>query len=176
MPVIMSGMIAAQDDPQVLPISSQAAADLLQAVVEKGTSFRFRASGRSMLPAIRDGDVLTISPAAPGEPRVGQVTACRIPASGILLVHRVIRRKSNRALIKADRGGEVDGWVPDTDLLGVVTHVERDGREKYWPWKRVGGRLAFLVVWKLRTTRLVYILFRHLKRKKRMKGRTDERA
>jgi len=162
-----------QDVPK-LSISSSGLADLMDAVVEKGVPFRFRASGRSMFPAIRDGDTITISPLEPGEPRVGQVAACRLPDNGRLVVHRVVRRRKGQALIKGDRVANADGWVPFADLLGAVTAVERKGRRCLWPWRGYGGRLAFLVLGKLYSKRLLRALLR--RSKKMLKAQEETNA
>jgi len=116
-----------------------------------------------MAPSIRDGDVVMISPLLRGEPRVGQVVACRLPGPGRLVVHRVTRRHKGSFLIKGDRVGVADGQVMDEHILGVVTALERDGRRCFWPWQGKGGRLAFLVLGKLQLKRLLFALWRRVK-------------
>jgi hypothetical protein len=50
-----------------------------------------------------------------------------------VLVHRVIRRKDTRFLLKGDNCSDADGWIPGEDILGLVTGVERGGKALFWP-------------------------------------------
>ena len=54
----------------------------MRAVLEKGRAFRFEARGTSMLPLIRDGDVVTVTPLSGGGPRTGDVVAFADPGRG----------------------------------------------------------------------------------------------
>ncbi|HSQ35836.1 MAG TPA: hypothetical protein VLQ89_07595, partial [Candidatus Binatia bacterium] len=49
------------------------------------------------------------------------------------LVHRVLRKKGDRVLIKGDNCTTADGWIPTENLLGIVTRVERKGKKRFWP-------------------------------------------
>lgn len=147
-----------------LSLSSRDLAKLMDAVVRRGVPFRFRATGKSMSPIIRDHDVVTISPRAMGEPRVGQVAACRLPKDGRLVVHRVVRRRRGQVLIKGDRVCRCDGWMPLDCLLGVVCAVERGGRSLFWPWKGVGARFARLALVELFGRRVLRAVRRRVKR------------
>lgn len=99
---------------------------LMATVLEKGVPFRFNASGHSMTPFIRDGDVITV---APGRIRFGDMVAFINPCSGKLTVHRVVRISSDGYLIKGDNVLEPDGFVPRTILLGRVVSVEHGSRQ-----------------------------------------------
>jgi len=100
----------------------------MRAVLAKGASFRFRARGWSMVPFIRDGDVITIAPLR-GMPAVGQVVAFTRPGSGDPVVHRAIARHGAALLIQGDGvPGSADGIIPRESLLGRVTRVERGGK------------------------------------------------
>ena len=94
-----------------------------------------------MSPFIRDGDVICVSPLKEKNPRVGEVVAYIQPASEKLVVHRLVRRRGNAWLILGDNTpGAIGEWVPDANLLGRVTRIERDGKkvwlglgpERYW--------------------------------------------
>jgi hypothetical protein len=74
-------------------ISNRALSELLQAVLDKGMPFRFRAPGFSMSPFIRDGDVITISRLSGDSPGQGTVVAFSQPKTGKLIVHRVVVKK-----------------------------------------------------------------------------------
>ena len=62
-----------------ISLSAPVIMELIEAVHEKGASFRFQAKGYSMTPAIRNGDVITVSPLRDIEPRRGDVVAFRHP-------------------------------------------------------------------------------------------------
>lgn len=107
--------------------------ELIEAVHEKGASFRFQAPGRSMTPAIRDNDVITISPLGGLIPRRGDVIAFRHPERPQLLVHRVLHAQDRKFYVKGDNCPAADGWVPAENVLGLITGVERNGRRRFWP-------------------------------------------
>ncbi len=102
---------------------------LSAAVLERGDSLRFRARGHSMLPFIRDGDVLLVRPGL--ETRPGDVVLCRA-GDGRLLAHRVARvhRQSHLCsiLLQGDAYPWPDGLVPLDNVLGRVVAVERGMR------------------------------------------------
>jgi hypothetical protein len=83
-----------------------------------------------MSPFIKDDDVVTVSPSIPKQPRLGEVVAFIHPVTGELLVHRVVgRRGDSHFLVKGDSIREVDGLVPQANILGYVRKVERRGKE-----------------------------------------------
>ena len=133
--------------PGLLHVSLDGAemAGLVEELTARGASARFVARGGSMSPWIRDGDVVTVTPVTPGGPaaplRPGDVAAFRRPGSGSLTVHRLVRRSSGGWIARGDRLAGEDGLVPDGDILGTVTKVERRGSEAYLP----GGPAAVLL-------------------------------
>lgn len=116
-----------------ISLSAPMIMELIEAVHEKGASFRFQALGNSMRPAIRDGDIITISPLKGRMPRRGDVLAFRHPACPHMLVHRVLHAMDKKYFIKGDNCQEADGWVPAENILGVITQVERRGKKRFWP-------------------------------------------
>jgi phage repressor protein C with HTH and peptisase S24 domain len=108
-------------------ISGETLRGLLVEVLARGAAFRFRASGFSMSPFIRDGDVLTVVP-FDGAPRRGDVAAYLRPEDGKLAVHRVVGRKRGVFILKGDNERFWD-FVPILGLLGIVSRVERKGGE-----------------------------------------------
>jgi hypothetical protein len=131
-PVTTADLISETKD-EGFSLSAPVIMELIEAVHEKGAPFRFQAKGYSMTPAIRDGDCLTLSPLAGLTPGRGDVLAFRHPNQLQLLVHRVLKKKGNRFLIKGDNCSVSDGWIPWKNLLGVVTRVERQGKIRFWP-------------------------------------------
>ena len=116
-------------------LSATLVMELIEAVHEKGASFRFQAPGHSMVPSIRDNDVITVSPLKGLVPRRGDVVAFRHPERPQLLVHRVLHThpQDKRYFIKGDNCPMADGWVPAENVLGLITKVERDGKDRFWP-------------------------------------------
>ena len=99
----------------------------MRAVLAEGKPFRFRAPGLSMSPFIRDGDVVTIRPLGSRPPRTGAIAAFLYPGTGKVAVHRIIREKSGRFLLKGDNVPAIDGSLPLDMILGTVSRVERNG-------------------------------------------------
>lgn len=109
--------------------TSEIRLELLKTVVEGGHQFRMRAPGFSMHPFIRNRDIITISPLSPKSPGLGDIVAFVRPDTGKLVVHRVVKRTKDLFLVKGDNCGDPDGFIAQTSLLGIVTRVERNGRD-----------------------------------------------
>ncbi len=103
--------------------------EMLHATLEKGALFRFRAKGFSMSPFIRDDDVVTVSPLRGSPCRVGDVVAFVSPYSQRLMLHRVVGRGVDSCLIRGDHAPASDGLIPNVNILGRVSKVERNGRD-----------------------------------------------
>jgi len=91
-----------------------------------------RVSGRSMLPTLRDGDLLVVRAGA--RPRTGVVAVVRLPGGRPLSVKRLARRTPAGWWVERDNPAEgVDSWVvgevPDDDVLAV-------GLLRLWPRPR----------------------------------------
>lgn len=130
---------------------------LVAAVLASSARVRFRASGASMAPAIRDGDAITVAPVAAGRLRRGEVVLAR--RGGGLVAHRLVRRLRRpdgalELLLRGDAASTDDPAVPEADVLGRVVEVDRGGlrtRPSSWPargaarlrwWaRRLRGRL-----------------------------------
>lgn len=82
--------------------------------------------GHSMTPAIRSGDLLTLEPLR-RTPRLGDVLAC--DSEGRLVVHRLVAWKRGRAVVRGDVAAACEPPLAAGAALGIVTRVERGGRE-----------------------------------------------
>jgi hypothetical protein len=102
--------------------------DVVVSLITQGTSVRFRAHGASMLPFIRDGDVVTLVPVQDCPVRLGDVVAIHHPVGNNLILHRVVRKMPGGYLIQGDNAAVADGIFPDRTILALVERVERDGR------------------------------------------------
>lgn len=117
-------------NPDGICLSNHGLITLLKAVLDKGKPFRFRATGYSMSPLIKDGDVLTISCLKGRKPKIGEVVAYLHPTTNKLLVHRVIKANGNCFAIKADKVKTAIDNVTAKQIFGVTTNVVRHGESK----------------------------------------------
>lgn len=114
-----------------ISLTGPALVALLRAVLDKGMPFRFQAKGISMTPFIKDGDVITVSPLSDTLPRRGDVVAFTHPDTGRLVIHRVVGKKARQFLLKGDNVSRAENKVLQKKLLGLVTIVERNGKQVF---------------------------------------------
>jgi len=93
--------------------------------------------GNSMLPTLYNGDLVLIHKPEPAEIDVGDIVVYRSPATGRLVIHRVIKvnivklpdgtlaykfvtRGDNNPVDDVAQGLEPPGGIPYSDILGVV--------------------------------------------------------
>jgi hypothetical protein len=109
---------------------SQVFSALVHGLLGEGLSVRFRASGRSMLPALRDGECLIVARARAADVDVGDVVLCDTPRGPV--AHRVasIHRADGEArfTLRGDASLECDDPVAAPQVRGRIVSVERDGR------------------------------------------------
>lgn len=116
------------------------AADVIADLLARGHHVRFRATGHSMHPIIRNGDYLLVSPST--QCACGDVVLTLSPRG--LTAHRVVRIADG---VVITRGDNAPGEDEVGRVLGVVTHIERDGKMRpVRRWSRAGLHLARLVV------------------------------
>jgi len=109
--------------------SGSALAELLQATLVTGASFRFTAKGFSMTPFIRDNDVVTVSPLSNYPEGLGKMAAFINPKTERLVIHRIVGRNSTGYLLKGDNCPDIDGVIPKEKILGCVTEIRRSNRK-----------------------------------------------
>jgi signal peptidase I len=119
------------EEGKELLLSGPALIEMLRAVHAKGVPVRFRVRGFSMSPFIRNEDVVTISPLQDTSPGVGDVIAYVHRGTEKLFIHRVVKKKGETYFPKGDNSSEADESVPRENLLGVVTRVERKGKDVF---------------------------------------------
>jgi hypothetical protein len=111
--------------------------DLASAVLARGASFSFVASGVSMLPFVHGGDRLTIAPCRGADLRRGDI-AFYVGEGGGLMAHRVLGRSRDAVTLLARGDGvwRLPERVPPRQVLGRVARVERhDGRRHTLGWR-----------------------------------------
>ena len=114
--------------------------------------------GRSMEGTFRPGDYLTVVPVSISDVRPGDVVVYRRPnhqGDAEELVHRVVTRAPGGLIARGDSNPCADATLVTADnLLGRVTHVERNGRMRLVR----GGRLGLLHASVLHAQRRVWRL------------------
>lgn len=150
-------------------LPSGALFELILEVCSRGAAFRFRAGGHSMKPAIKDGDIVTISPLNGFTPVKGEVIAFKHSQSDSMLIHRVVGLQKGKMVLQGDASEEKDGLVGLEDVAGVVSRVERGGRAIFWPDRFIHPRKA-------RVFYSIFLIFLAGKRKiRKMKMKTIRR-
>lgn len=69
--------------------ASKVLLDLTADLLSRGTTVRFRPSGRSMYPSIREGELITVEPVLPSDVTLGDIVLYRSERG--LIAHRVIQ-------------------------------------------------------------------------------------
>src|ERR1700745_2966572 len=85
--------------------------EVADSLLASGLEFRFQARGRSMLPFIKDGEILHVTAIEPADVKLGDIVLFKEQAG--LKAHRVIRRGKSFFVTRGDAG--VD---PDTAIRG----------------------------------------------------------
>jgi len=117
---------------QEILITNSAFYELIKAVLVTETPLRFHAKGFSMLPFIKDGDLVTLSPLTASRPGLGEVIAFIHPETKRVVIHRIISKKNGYSLIlKGDNSTRKDILFQRNNILGYVTKVERDGKKVF---------------------------------------------
>ena len=113
-------MISAAEDKA----HSQLFGLLSQALLSGGLGVRFRACGTSMVPAIRDGDLLHVQPVVVEKLREGDIVL--FTAGRCFRAHRLILvdRTRDVFITRGDAGVEMDGALSSQQLLGKVVAKE----------------------------------------------------
>ena len=127
-----------------LPLSNLGQLELLRGMMERGLPLRTRVLGLSMMPSIRDGDILTIAPIGDLEPRVGEVIAFVPAGTERLTLHRVVACQESGWLLRGDNCSESDGLIVREEILGRVVRVEREGRDVRFGIGQRGPAVAWL--------------------------------
>ncbi len=116
-----------------LRLESDGFESLIDEVLSKGDTLRFRARGVSMQPFIRDGDILEIQPNGGELFRTTDIVLCKSP-KGKLVAHRIVGIKPvegrDKLIIQGDALWQLDGNIDTGDVLGRVVAVIRDGEYK----------------------------------------------
>lgn len=136
--------------------------DLLDAGLESAVEASFPVAGNSMRPLVRTGDVVRVRRPTAADPTLGDVVAIRGMPEGGLLLHRVVKVRNGRLLLRGDNSAVDNGECPVCAVMGLVTSVERDGKRVWFGSGRWGRGVAWLTrtgsIWRL--NRLASLIMR----------------
>ena len=97
---------------------------LIEEAIKKNRAIRIQAKGNSMVPSIKNKDIITIYPYGKRNPTVGDIAAFILPGRGQkLLIHRIIEIEE-RFLFKGDNLKKADGVVDRANILGIVKNIK----------------------------------------------------
>ena len=91
----------------------------------RGLTVRFQASGDSMHPSIRNGEHVHVAPVEWASLRPGDVVLAR--AQRGLTAHRLVKLAAGAVTTRGDNAIAADASLPYKDILGRITHIERNG-------------------------------------------------
>jgi signal peptidase I len=124
-----------------------------ESLLAAGLSVRFRAHGRSMSPAVRDGECVTVAPVDVQKVSLGDVLLCETWRGPV--AHRVIEVEDAPSGVRFATAGDAsdtpDRPVEGAQVRGRLVSVDRDG--KTISLALAGGRLgrrAFLLALRAR--------------------------
>jgi len=103
--------------------------DLTTELLRRGATVRFRPSGRSMYPSIREGELITVEPVAASDVKLADIVLYRSERGPI--AHRVVEIASRDARIfrlRGDASLSCDRPVEAEQILGRVVRVHRNCR------------------------------------------------
>ena|SRR5579884_664822 len=96
--------------------------ELTSELLASGHGVRFQARGRSMVPAIQDGEVLHVRPLCQNKLRTGDIVL--FGASEQFKAHRIISMRGDRLLTRGDAGHDADEAIRRDQVLGIVIAKE----------------------------------------------------
>jgi len=91
----------------------------------QGQVMRLRSLGGSMIPSLREGDLVTVVPAKTC--RVGDIVLYNRGDS--LIMHRVLAKFADKIITKGDAAARLDPPLNLGDILGRAVSYERQGKK-----------------------------------------------
>lgn len=101
---------------------------VVRAALERGQRVRITVNGSSMLPFVRDGDVVELQPIH-SLPRRGDIVLLRCSEERYVM-HRVVRQEGDALFIRGDAQLRCEGPFASHDVLGRVSLSQRNGRTR----------------------------------------------
>lgn len=105
---------------------SASGCELVAEVAERFSEARFRATGASMMPTIRPGDVLTVQSGEAARFEPGQIILFR--RDGTLVAHRILEISGDKVRTRGDSLPNADSPITKSEIVGRVVSVDRRGQ------------------------------------------------
>lgn len=112
---------------RVMKVSGDELLSLVEGATRAGGGIWVRVHGGSMLPTIPRGSEVRVEPIPASGVRRGDTVLAR-DSSGKPLLHRVVRIRDKKILLKGDFRIMADAPLPADAILGLATHLRRDGK------------------------------------------------
>jgi signal peptidase len=97
-------------------------------LLQAGYSIEFRASGSSMYPTIKDGEMITVQPIEISKIKIGDIVLYRTQTG--VIAHRVVHvKRPNQLFLCGDASNSFDAPVMPQQILGKVISTIRAGRK-----------------------------------------------
>ena len=100
---------------------------MAQDVLKQGCCIKFRAYGDSMVPTIRNGDMLTVEPKKEGDLNPGDIIFYRHSESKYTahrLIAKIIANKGETLITRGDNQNYTDMPISPEQVLGKVVNME----------------------------------------------------
>jgi signal peptidase I len=102
-------------------------ARLFEDILNRGLSLRIKVTGRSMMPFLTGGEILTIKKVSSASLKKGDLLFFK-NSDGLPVLHRIVRKKRVENVFifqtKGDALSEFDEPVPDSCVLGKACKIE----------------------------------------------------
>lgn len=100
----------------------------IEELLAHGNAVQFMPQGYSMYPLFVPGrDEAVVAPVDPGRLKRGDVTLYRRDG-GILVLHRIWRKKGNEFYLVGDNQKEIEGPLREDQMKGILVQIVRKGR------------------------------------------------
>jgi hypothetical protein len=109
-------------------LSAQELMPIVCAALQRGQRVRLTATGSSMLPFIRHGEVVEIAPLEDG-PAFGDIVLARTPG-GRYVIHRVVSIRGCDLWLRGDAQLQSQGPLSHESVLGQVITTSREGHTR----------------------------------------------
>ena len=117
---------------------------LISELIAGGYGLRFQAVGRSMLPTIKDGEIVHVKPVASSTLRIGDIVLLRTGEQ--FRAHRIIRKCGESFITRGDAGVDTDGEIRGDQILGRITAKEVMNSRRLVRLDGTKARLKFLAL------------------------------
>lgn len=117
---------------------------ILRGIRENNVLLRITVFGKSMVPSIRNNDVIILTPLKEKKLEIGDIVAFESQLTKKPVIHRIINENNGNLLMKGDNCLYTDGEISIDRVLGLVSDIKRNGRSANFGISRVKVVLAWL--------------------------------